>query len=129
MVFTAINIGPIVSTFDMVRKPKEICAASYLFSKLMKCIVDKINDTEGIDVFSPVVSLDEEKIGVGLYPDRVYCKGEWNFSEKRSEILNMFTTAVGMNGNEDFKDYFNIMCAALDVEADENGNFEAKAIR
>ena len=129
MVFTAINIGPIVSTFDMVRKPKEIWAASYLFSKLMKCIVDKINDTEGIDVFSPVVSLDDEKIGVGLYPDRVYCKGEWNFSEKRSEILNIFTTAVGMNGNEDFKDYFNIMCATLDVEADENGNFETKAIR
>lgn len=129
MKYTGINIGPIISTFDMVRKPKDIWAASYLFSKLMSCVVEVIKETEGIDVFSPAVSLGEEKIGVGLYPDRVYCKGEWDFSTKRNEILNKFTTAIGMEGNEDFKNYFNIMCATIDVEKDENGNNETKAIR
>ena len=127
MKYSAINIGPIISTFDMVRKPRDIWAASYLFSKLMKCIVDLINETEGIDIFSPVVIADSNKKGVGLYPDRVYCKGEWNFSSK--EILNKFAKSLGREGDESFKDYFNIMCATVDIAPDENGNFETKAIR
>lgn len=127
MKYTAINIGPIIKTLGMARKPRDIWAASFLFSNLMKCIVDLINETEGIVLFSPVVEVDSNKKGVGLYPDRVYCKGEWNFSSK--EILNKFAKSLGREGDESFKDYFNIMCATVDIDADENGNFETKAIR
>ena len=126
--YTAINIGPILRTFDMVRKPRDIWAASYMFSHLMECIVDEINKTEGIDVFSPVVKLGEEKIGVGLFPDRVYCKGEWDFQTKRESILNTFAKNLGMENDADFKDYFNIMCATVDVEEDKEGYSETKAI-
>ena len=133
MIYTGINIGPIISTFDMVRKPKEIWAASYLFSKLMSCIVETIKSTDGIDVFSPAVSIGTaEKIGVGLYPDRVYCKGEWDFSKKRIDIMDMFTDAIGIKKDyfkNAFNDYFNIMCARVEVTPDNEGNSETKAIR
>lgn len=112
--FTAINIGPILSTFDMVRKPRELWAASYLFSHLMKCIFKVIKDTEGIAIFSPNIPDIKEKIGVGLYPDRVYCKGTWDFNSKREEILKSFSEGLGLKGNDAFKDYFNIMCVTVD---------------
>lgn len=128
MKYAAINIGPIISTFDMVRKPRDIWAASYMFSHLMECIVDEITKTEGIKVFSPVVKLGEEKLGVGLFPDRVYCKGEWEFQAKRENILKTFAENLGMKDDADFKDYFNIMCATVDVEADKDRNSETKAI-
>ena len=128
-IYTAINIGPIISTLGMARKPRELWAASYMFSKLMSCIVNRINETEGIEIFSPVVEIGDGKIGVGLYPDRVYCKGTWDFSSKREEILEEFAKSVGMEKSDNFKDYFNIMCAFVDVEKGSNGNSETKAIR
>lgn len=121
--YTAINIGPIISTFDMVRKPRELWAASYLFSHLMKCIFNEINKTKGIEVFSPNMSESEEKIGVGLYPDRVYCTGTWDFNSKREAILNAF--ANELSDDADFKDYFNIMCVTIDGE----GLSKTQAIR
>lgn len=124
MKYTAINIGPIISTFDMVRKPRELWAASYLFSHLMKCIYKEINATEGIEVFSPNMSESEEKTGVGLYPDRVYCIGTWDFESKRKDILNTFTNDLKLSVDADFKDYFNIMCVTIDGE----GLSETKAI-
>lgn len=128
MKYTAINIGPILRTFDMVRKPRDIWAASYMFSHLMECIVDEITKTESVKVFSPVVKLGEGKLGVGLFPDRVYCEGEWDFRTKRENILKTFAENLGMKDDADFKDYFNIMCSTVDVEADKDGNSETKAI-
>lgn len=116
MKYTAINIGPILRTFDMVRKPRDIWAASYMFSHLMECIVDKITKTESVKVFSPVVKLGEGKLGVGLFPDRVYCKGEWDFRTKRESILKNFAENLGVKDDADFKDYFNIMCVTIDGE-------------
>lgn len=127
MIYTAINIGPILSTFDMVRKPRELWAASYLFSHLMKCIFMEINATKGIDIISPNMSESEEKIGVGLYPDRVYCrltKDNWDFPSSRNIILDNFAKELNLSEDEDFKDYFNIMCVTIDGE----GLSETKAI-
>ena len=126
--YTAINIGPIIPTFDMARKPRELWAASYLFSYLMKCIIDKINAEEGIDVFSPVVKEDMGKKGVGLYPDRVYCKGCLeDFTNFREVILQTFAEGLSVDDDfkDDFKDYFNIMCVSIEKNEDQ----ETKAIK
>lgn len=40
--YTAFNIGPIYTTFIMGRRPRELWAASYMFSYLMKCIYDNV---------------------------------------------------------------------------------------
>ena len=46
MKYTAISIGPIIKTLAMARKPRELWAASYLFSYLMKCIYTAAEDAE-----------------------------------------------------------------------------------
>lgn len=135
--YTAVNIGPIVSTFEMVRRPRQIWAASYLFSHLMKCIINRINETNTITAFSPIISTENKKIGVGLYPDRVYCKGSWNFKKERIEILKAFAQSLDIDVNDNFIDYFNIMCVTVNIDEEEvvdcNVNVisksETKAIR
>ena len=120
MRYTAINIGPILSTFTLVRKPRDLWAASYLFSFLMECIIEETNnklEEEDIQVFSPRLSLEKEKMyGVGLYPDRVYCTGSWDFKYHRKLILDAFVNGVGIKDSdrEDFKKYFNVMCVSID---------------
>ena len=141
MKYTAINIG--------VTEHPELSAKyeNIEHYPLYKLVIDNWNkETPDIEVFSPSmvggksekdkdkpcleVMFDEDKTGVGLYPDRVYCKGAWgNFDSKRKEILQSFANSLGMEDCDAFKDYFNIMCATVDVEPDEKGFHETKAIR
>lgn len=102
MKYTAINIGPIVKTLDMARKPRELWAASYLFSFLMKRIVMSIQN-KGV-IISPATIDGTEKNGIGLYPDRVFVKGgELSFADIQ-EVLIKYAVDLGLN-----PDYFNVM--------------------
>lgn len=69
--YLAINIGPIIKTFSMARKPKEFWAASYMFSYLMECILETLHDIKGIRLISPFYKKDSFK-DVGLFPDRAF---------------------------------------------------------
>ena len=69
MRYTAINIGPIIGTITMARKPRELWSASYLFSFLMECLIKELKVKEKT-ILSPA-SLDKVQ-KVGLYPDRVF---------------------------------------------------------
>lgn len=74
MKYTAINIGPIISTLMLARKPRELWSASYLFSHLMRCVIDSL--PSDCRVISPaILKGDDLKLGVGLYPDRVFIEG------------------------------------------------------
>lgn len=86
MQYTGITIGPIVSTIQMARRPRELWAASYLFSHLMKCIMKSIPQRE--DIISPFYNEDmiDEKLGVGLYPDRLFVKGSISYNTIQTAI-------------------------------------------
>jgi CRISPR-associated protein Cmr2 len=102
MKYTAINIGPIVKTLGMARKPRELWAASYLFSYLMKRIVLSIQN-RGV-VISPATIDGAEKNGIGLYPDRIFVKGgELSFADIQ-EVLVKYAVDLDLN-----PDYFNVM--------------------
>ena len=111
MKYTAINIGPVVPTISMGRRPREIWAASYIFSLLMQCIIAKIKE-KGVDIISPATLDSEEKTGVGLYPDRVYVQGEFNVQETINTALNKFEKLTGVS-----KEYVNVMHVTIDVDA------------
>ena len=51
MKYSAINIGPIISTLGMARKPRELWAASFLFSHLMKCIYAEAEKAKAVILF------------------------------------------------------------------------------
>lgn len=109
MKYTAINIGPIVSTLGMARKPRELWAASFLFSHLMKCIIEKLPTDK---IISPAIFAANEKNGVGLYPDRVFVKKEIQY-ETIKPAIDSFASNLHLNA-----DYFNVMLVSDNYETD-----------
>ena len=110
MKYTAINIGPIIKTLGMARKPRELWAASYLFSYLMKCIIKALPNKD--DIISPDTSGENEKNGVGLYPDRIFIKGELKY-ETIKPIVESFAKTVGLP-----ESYFNVMLVSGEYNKD-----------
>ena len=109
MKYTGINIGPIVSTISMGRKPREIWAASYMFSFLMECIIREM--PEDVEIISPAILKDKEYTGVGLYPDRVFLRGDFNVQSVVENALDTFTQLTGVN-----RDYINVMHVSIEGE-------------
>lgn len=107
--YTAITIGPIVQTLGMARKPRELWTASYLFSHLMKNIINALPQEK---IISPVFVHDGEKNGVGLYPDRVFVKDEVSYEDIKPAI-DTFAKNLDLKA-----DYFNIMVVSGDYSKD-----------
>lgn len=118
MKYIGINIGPIIPTISMGRKPREIWAASYMFSFLMECIIKKIKEKGGV-IVSPAIVEKEEKSstnkeenkheGIGLYPDRVFVKGEFDASEVINSALAEFKETTEVD-----ESYVNVMHVTVD---------------
>lgn len=104
MKYTAINIGPIIPTISMGRRPREIWAASYIFSFLMQCIITEIKKIKGVEIISPATLGNEEKTEVGLYPDRIFVQGEFDVKGTINKALEQFETNTRVK-----KEYVNIM--------------------
>jgi len=78
--YTGITIGPLISTIEASRKTRELWASSYLFSYFIRQLVtayteakDKANNPY-FTVLSPHLETPHQKIGAGLYPDRIFIK-------------------------------------------------------
>jgi CRISPR-associated protein, cmr2 family len=84
--YTAITIGPIGKTLDKARSVKSFWTASYLFSWIMRNLLTELSEG-GFEVLSPALVgkdvLGEISEKVGLYPDRLFAKGE--LKEKKLE--------------------------------------------
>lgn len=123
MKYTAINIGPVVPTISMGRKPREIWAASYMFSFLMECIIKQLPQDS---IISPAtLETDEkktdEKLGIGLYPDRVFVKGDVKVKDVVEKALKEFKKVTGID-----ESYVNVMHVTID--GDDSSN-DAKTIK
>ncbi len=105
--YIAINIGPIISTFEMARKPRELWAASYLFSYLMRCIYEEVKKVNNVTIISPEKP-KETKNKIGIYPDRLFIKGEFSVKEVIKNARNTFCKNTGLD-NRIIEQYFNLM--------------------
>lgn len=121
MKYTAINIGPIISTLSMARKPRELWAASYMFSFFMECILNELNkliekgELDKDAIISPAIDTGG-KSSVGLYPDRVFIKGELNVKDILQYAFKNFTTVNGSGIIEVDKNYINTMSVMIDFD-------------
>ncbi len=87
--YIAINIGPIVDTLSMVRRPRHLWSASYLFSHLMSVIItEATKECNKLTLVSPATITDdkvatnaESKAVVGLYPDRAFFQSKGVLSD------------------------------------------------
>ena len=110
-IYSAINIGPIIATLDMARKPRELWAASYMFSYLMKCIIETLPKEK---IISPATFGKEEKKGIGLYPDRVFIK---DYMASYQDTIKPVVNQVANDLNIDAK-YFNVMTVSGEYDQD-----------
>ena len=111
------NIGPIISTLGLARKPKELWAASYLFSHLMKCLYAEMEKRD-VEIISPAKP-EREGLSVGIYPDRIFVKGDIDKNEVMTQAMDTFKKSLEMKG-EDILDlnYFNLMSVSCEAEKD-----------
>lgn len=114
MKYTAINIGPIAATLSMAKRPRELWSASYLFSHLMSCIIEALPNK--LAIISPSTEIDL-KVGVGLYPDRVFIKGDISINDIIKKASENFSSTTHLS-IETVNDYFNIAGISMEANSD-----------
>lgn len=127
MNYTAINIGPIIKTLSLARRPRELWSASYMFSYLMECIIAKVSQKK-CTIIAPITG-EKPDISVGLYPDRLYFSHDNNTSLDVEQILSdawgeFQKNVFGQNIN--CRDYFNLMHVTLQFEEQSHSVILAK---
>lgn len=132
--YTAINIGPIISTLSMAKRPRELWAASYMFSFFMECILSELEKINPNAIISPAIDKGQ-KLAVGLYPDRVFVKGEIDAAGVLQRAFDAFVkaTSVGNNILID-QEYINTMYVTIDfdetkVKAEDKNTINASPIK
>lgn len=111
MKYSAINIGPIIKTLGMARKPRELWAASYMFSYLMKCIIESLPKEK---IISPATFDKGEKKGIGLYPDRVFIKDYTvSYQDTIKSVVDDVAKFSGIDAG-----YFNVMTVSGEYNRD-----------
>ena len=113
MNYSAISIGPILSTLGKARKPRELWTASYLFSHLMKCIYLSA-ETKNLAIISPAKP-DEEILEVGIYPDRIYIKGDCDINELLRKAIELFYKDFESYSIIPDLNYFNLMSVSCEA--------------
>ena len=131
--YIGINIGPVVKTLSLARRPRELWAASYLFSYLMKCIVEEAENKGGL--IAPAKVSGESDLKVGLYPDRLYLRpNDQNNNELAADILKIawenFRKNVSSQEYEEphenkalrgiwlYDEYFNLMHTSCEADSE-----------
>ena len=116
MKYTGISIGPILKTLAMARKPRELWSASYLFSYLMKCIYSEAEKSKA-EILSPAKP-DEKKTEVGIFPDRIFIKGECDAKTIVANARQTFFINLFEKGENPDLGYFNFMTIQTEAEKD-----------
>ena len=116
MKYSAINIGPILSTLGMARKPRELWTASYLFSHLMKCIY-QVAEEKKLTVISPAKP-EKDNPEVGIYPDRIYIEGEVDVKTLLGDAMAIFYKDLEGYKKRPDLNYFNLMSVSCEADSE-----------
>ncbi|MEM7657854.1 MAG: type III-B CRISPR-associated protein Cas10/Cmr2 [Bacteroidota bacterium] len=104
--YYGLTLGPIYDTLSKVRATRELWGASYLFSDLMRRILEAIAKTDGIKILLP--AMDEQdarkKTGVGIYPDRMIAQGSNADGEKIQQAIQAAISKLGTSIAKDLKE-------------------------
>jgi len=98
MNYFALTIGPIYETISSARTTREMWASSYLFSYIVKQLVEKFEQA-GMEILLPSPNYLKSKNfrGAGIYPDRIIAKSICTQDQSQKiidEILNQFSKDI-----------------------------------
>lgn len=136
MKYTAITIGPICKTLDKARSVKSFWTASYLFSWIMRELLERLPKEErpegSFEVLSPHRDgkdvPEETSKKVGLFPDRLFAKGELE-EEKLQEIKGKIFIELAEKFKNAFQDEKDGITRKIDTESDPKRKRELEEIK
>ncbi len=131
MKYTAITIGPIGKTLAKARSVKSFWTASYLFSWIMRKLLEKL-PKENFEILSPYRAgkdvLGEISKKVGLFPDRLFAKGELEEKEFKRIKREIFGELAEKFKNA-FQDEKDDIARKIDTESDPKRKRELEEIQ
>lgn len=135
-VYTAITIGPIGKTLAKARSVKSFWTASYLFSWIMRELLERLPKEErpegSFEVLSPHRDgkdvPEETSKKVGLFPDRLFAKGELE-EEKLQEIKGKIFIELAEKFKNAFQDEKDGITRKIDTESDPKRKRELEEIQ
>ncbi|ATR90768.1 type III-B CRISPR-associated protein Cas10/Cmr2 [Porphyromonas gingivalis] len=130
-IYTAITIGPIGKTLAKARSVKSFWTASYLFSWIMRKLLEKL-PKENFEILSPYRAgkdvLGEISKKVGLFPDRLFAKGELEEKEFKRIKREIFGELAEKFKNA-FQDEKDDIARKIDTESDQKRKRELEEIK
>jgi CRISPR-associated protein Cmr2 len=123
MTYVALTIGPILKTLQHAKKPKELFSSSYIFSYVMRQIIDKFRNNEFVMPYIKDASIFDSNSNVGLFHDRFIFKSKEGDLEKLENAINEVLQEVSDNLNIDLtttKNYFQIHFFEKKLKDNEN---------
>lgn len=130
-VYTAITIGPIGKTLAKARSVKSFWTASYLFSWIMRKLLEKL-PKENFEILSPYRAgkdvLGEISKKVGLFPDRLFAKGELE-EKKLKRIKREIFGELAEKFKNTFQDEKDDIARKIDTESDPKRKRELEEIQ
>ncbi|MBN1222393.1 MAG: type III-B CRISPR-associated protein Cas10/Cmr2 [Candidatus Aminicenantes bacterium] len=121
--YIGITISPIDRTFRAARKTRELWAASYLFSYLMRLIIKSFHE-KGRRFVVPFVDDEVLKMrnGVGMFPDQCIFESRDNdFEELPGIVHDIITRIVANFGNEDYvRSYLQASWCQISTDSDKD---------
>lgn len=131
MKYTAITIGPIGKTLAKARSVKSFWTASYLFSWIMRELLEKLPE-ENFEVLSPHRAgkdvSEETSKKVGLFPDRLFAKGELEEKELKRIKREIFGE-LGEKFKNAFQDEKDDIARKIDTGSDQKRKRELEEIK
>jgi len=108
--YYALTIGPVYETLRRTRETRELWAASYTFSYLVKQFIKEL-EASGFNVISPFDDKIQNTTGTGLFPDRLYCE------EKNGNTFEKFQISI----NKVIENFANLIFVHLDWKSSVHG--------
>jgi len=108
--YTALTIGPIYKTLSAARKTRELWGGSYLFSYIMRRIIEELKDTSKccLPYHIDLLTIWKQK-GAGLFPDRLIYEGDVKAAIEKVEATIIKEIADKSGLPEDYlQDYIRI---------------------
>jgi len=88
MNYIALTIGPIYKTLQNAKKPKELFTASYLFSYIMKKIIEQLKQREFVIPYIKDEEIFREDSDVGLFHDRFIFQAQDGDLKRLQKIID-----------------------------------------
>jgi len=123
MTYLALTIGPIYKTLKDAKKTRELWGGSYIFSYIMKQIIEQFQEREFVVPHIKDKSIFESGKEMGLFHDRFIFEAQDGDEEKLHKIVDEVLLYLSEDTKVDYnflKSYFQINIVEKELDEGEN---------